>query len=227
MICRWRDIGDSIGQACALSSRLCAHRRLPGGFPGRQAFAKVRCMGKDTQRRLAAIVAADIAGYSRLMEVDEEGTLAHLHVLRGDIIDPALAEHGGRINVRAPRTAPLVSVGTGVEMGVDRGWFIGSPPRGVVVSLSTKWRAGGRNAIDFASRSLELCSSYRCAATTPGGAGVEQPALDPAGGGGGCRVLRLAEIVGSAGRVGIAEGGYETALGQQSSTVGRRPMARP
>src|SRR5262249_30251497 len=48
-------------------------------------------------RRLAAILAADIAGYSRLMEADEEGTLARLNALRRELIDPNIAERRGRI----------------------------------------------------------------------------------------------------------------------------------
>ncbi len=48
------------------------------------------------ERRLAAILAADVLGYSRLMEADEEGTLAALKGLRTDLIDPTLAEHNGR-----------------------------------------------------------------------------------------------------------------------------------
>jgi TolB-like protein/class 3 adenylate cyclase len=48
-------------------------------------------------RRLAAILAADVAGYSRLMGADEEGTLARLKALRAQVIDPTIAEHHGRI----------------------------------------------------------------------------------------------------------------------------------
>jgi adenylate cyclase len=48
-------------------------------------------------RRLAAILAADVAGYSRLMGVDEEGTLERLKALRREFVDPKIAEHGGRI----------------------------------------------------------------------------------------------------------------------------------
>ena len=48
-------------------------------------------------RRLAAILAADIAGYSRLMGADEEGTLARLKAIARELIDPAIAEHHGRI----------------------------------------------------------------------------------------------------------------------------------
>jgi len=49
------------------------------------------------ERRLAAILAADIAGYSRLMERDEAGTLVRLRTLRRDLIDPKIAEHKGCI----------------------------------------------------------------------------------------------------------------------------------
>jgi TolB-like protein/class 3 adenylate cyclase len=50
-----------------------------------------------TTRRLAAILAADVAGYSRLMGADEEGTLAALKALRRELVDPKIAEHHGRI----------------------------------------------------------------------------------------------------------------------------------
>lgn len=49
------------------------------------------------RRRLAAIVAADVAGYSRLMGRDESGTLAALRTVRRAIVDPAIAAHGGRL----------------------------------------------------------------------------------------------------------------------------------
>jgi class 3 adenylate cyclase/tetratricopeptide (TPR) repeat protein len=49
------------------------------------------------ERRLAAILAADVAGYSRLMGADEEGTLRRLKALRGELLDPKIAEHHGRI----------------------------------------------------------------------------------------------------------------------------------
>jgi class 3 adenylate cyclase/TolB-like protein/cytochrome c-type biogenesis protein CcmH/NrfG len=49
------------------------------------------------ERRLAAIVATDVVGYSRLIGADEEGTLARLSLLRREVIDPALARHRGRI----------------------------------------------------------------------------------------------------------------------------------
>ena len=48
-------------------------------------------------RRLAAILAADVAGYSRLIGADEEGTLERLKALRRELVDPKIAEHRGRI----------------------------------------------------------------------------------------------------------------------------------
>ncbi|MFQ5973586.1 MAG: adenylate/guanylate cyclase domain-containing protein [Alphaproteobacteria bacterium] len=49
------------------------------------------------ERRLAAILAADVVGYSRLMEADEAGTLAKLKSHRDELVDPTIAEHHGRI----------------------------------------------------------------------------------------------------------------------------------
>src|SRR5215467_10079474 len=49
------------------------------------------------ERRLAAILAVDAAGYSRLMGADEEGTLAALRAVRRELIDPKIAEYRGRI----------------------------------------------------------------------------------------------------------------------------------
>jgi adenylate cyclase len=49
------------------------------------------------ERRLSAILAADVAGYSRLMHNDEEATHAKLTALLADVVTPAIDEHGGRI----------------------------------------------------------------------------------------------------------------------------------
>src|SRR5215472_8670989 len=48
-------------------------------------------------RRLAAILAADVVGYSRLIGADEPGTLQRLRAIRAEIIDPAVEMHNGRI----------------------------------------------------------------------------------------------------------------------------------
>ena len=48
-------------------------------------------------RKLAAILAADVVGYSRLAGSDEDRTLARLRALRSDLLDPTIAVHGGRV----------------------------------------------------------------------------------------------------------------------------------
>src|SRR5271154_2484240 len=53
--------------------------------------------GERVERRLAAILTADVAGYSRLMGEDEEGTLAALKAIRCELGDPKIAEHRGRV----------------------------------------------------------------------------------------------------------------------------------
>jgi adenylate cyclase len=52
---------------------------------------------RTQQRRLAAILAADVVGYSRLMEQDEAGTLAALKARRKDVLEPLVAKNRGRI----------------------------------------------------------------------------------------------------------------------------------
>ena len=52
---------------------------------------------RDMERRLTAILAADVVGYSRLMGANESGTLAALDTLRTDFINPKISEHQGRI----------------------------------------------------------------------------------------------------------------------------------
>ena len=66
------------------------------------------------ERRLAAILAADVAGYSRLMGVDEEGTLAALKAYRRDVIDPKIGEHRGRI-VKTTGDGALVEFASAVD----------------------------------------------------------------------------------------------------------------
>ncbi|HEV2546036.1 MAG TPA: winged helix-turn-helix domain-containing protein [Stellaceae bacterium] len=57
----------------------------------------VRMVEERRQRRLAAVLAADVVGYSRLMAADEVATLAALKAHRKELIDPKIGEHGGRI----------------------------------------------------------------------------------------------------------------------------------
>jgi adenylate cyclase len=67
-----------------------------------------------TERRLAAILAADIAGYSRLMGADEVGTLAALKAHRREIVDPTIAQHHGRI-VKTTGDGMLVEFASAVD----------------------------------------------------------------------------------------------------------------
>src|SRR5580704_10999297 len=65
-------------------------------------------------RRLAAILAADVAGYSRLMGADEEGTLERLKAVRRELIDPKITEHRGRI-VKTTGDGMLVEFASAVD----------------------------------------------------------------------------------------------------------------
>ncbi len=77
-------------------------------------------------RRLAAILAADMVGYSRLIRIDEEGTLAAHGSLRREVIDPKIAEHNGRIVklmgdgmlVEFASVVDAVSAGVGIQQAV-------------------------------------------------------------------------------------------------------------
>ena len=66
------------------------------------------------QRRLAAIMSADVVGYSRLMGTDEAGTLSRLNILRRQFIDPAIAAHSGRI-VKLMGDGALVEFASAVD----------------------------------------------------------------------------------------------------------------
>jgi adenylate cyclase len=67
-----------------------------------------------TIRRLAAILAADVAGYSRLIGADEGGTLERLRPLRRDLLDPKIAEYRGRL-VKTTGDGLLVEFGSVVD----------------------------------------------------------------------------------------------------------------
>ena len=69
---------------------------------------------KPAQRRLAAILATDVVGYSRLMSIDEMGTLTSLKAHRREFIDRAIAGHHGRI-VKTTGDGALVEFGSVVD----------------------------------------------------------------------------------------------------------------
>jgi TolB-like protein len=88
--------------------------------------------GERVERRLAAILAADVAGYSRLMGQDEAGTLARLRAHRRELIDPKIAEHKGRVyspdfrlSAKRPATASwssseAVACAVAVQRGMEK-----------------------------------------------------------------------------------------------------------
>jgi TolB-like protein len=71
-------------------------------------------MAEQVERRLAAILAADVVGYSRLMGADEGGTHARLKALRQELIDPKIAEHRGRV-VKRTGDGALVEFASAVD----------------------------------------------------------------------------------------------------------------
>src|SRR6266581_8616721 len=72
-----------------------------GFCPTTAARRDLRAMAQQppmrVERRLSAILAADVAGYSRLMHNDEEATHARLTMLLADAVEPSIAQHGGRV----------------------------------------------------------------------------------------------------------------------------------
>ena len=95
-------------------------------------------------RRLAAILAADVAGYSRLMGADEEGTLERLKALRRELLDPKIAEHHGRI-VKITGDGLLVefaSVVDAVRCAVEMQQAMGERNTGVAADTRIELRIG-------------------------------------------------------------------------------------
>ena len=84
--------------------------------------------GARVERRLAALLAVDVVGYSRLVELDEARTLAAIKSLRVEVIDPLLAEHHGRIVklmgdgaiVDFASVVDAVACAVAVQLGVQR-----------------------------------------------------------------------------------------------------------
>src|ERR1700751_1927598 len=95
--------GETVDRIVGLESG--ADDYIPKPFEPRELLARIKSVlrrqvhehGKTAPRRLAAILVGDVAGYSGLVERDEEGTLDRLRTLQRDRIDPELAAHRGRI----------------------------------------------------------------------------------------------------------------------------------
>lgn len=81
----------------------CSPIRVEGGTsplcrsPARGTFGEDGLEDEKSERRLAAILAMDVVGYSRMIGTDEMGTLAKLRALRRDVVDPLVTESGGRV----------------------------------------------------------------------------------------------------------------------------------
>src|SRR5436189_3914575 len=103
-------------QAAVKTNRAFGRRRMgePIGFWVNLVGKAQPWSSMPTTRRLAAILAADVAGYSRLMGADEEGTLERLKALRRELLDPRIAEHQGRI-VKTTGDGLLVEFGSVVD----------------------------------------------------------------------------------------------------------------
>ena len=91
-------------------------------------------------RRLAAILAADVAGYSRLMGADEEGTLERLTALRRELVDPKITEHRSRI-VKTTDDGLLVEFASVVDavrcaVAVQQAMPSGTPVSGRTAALN-------------------------------------------------------------------------------------------
>jgi adenylate cyclase len=100
-------------------------RQSPGLHPADLLRERQPWRLQDRSGRLSAILAADVVGYSRLVEHDEAGTLSALKVLRREVIDPLLAEHQGRI-VKLMGDGALVAFGSVVDavacaVGIQKG----------------------------------------------------------------------------------------------------------
>jgi len=99
---------------------------------------------QNPERRLAAIVAADVVGYSRLMEVDEAGTLARLKTIRMEIIDPAITKCKGRV-IKTTGDGMLVefhSVTEALRCVVDFQERMARRNRDMPASRALLWRIG-------------------------------------------------------------------------------------
>jgi len=99
-------VGPEVAFAERLISKLCC----PGSPRRREGHVAT----KSTTRRLAAILAADVVGYSRLIRADEDGILAAFKGLRETVIEPQIAEHHGRV-VKLMGDGLLTEFGSAVD----------------------------------------------------------------------------------------------------------------
>ena len=95
------------------------------------------------ERRLAAILAADVAGYTALMGADEAGTLRRMTGLRREFLEPLIGEHRGRI-VKLMGDGLLVEFASVVD----------------AVACALAWQDGAKDIADGLTGNEKLCSRY-------------------------------------------------------------------
>src|SRR5215475_7529639 len=154
---------------------------------------------QSVERRLAAVLAADVVGYSRLMEADEAGTLARLKTIRLELIDPAIAKCKGRI---------VKTTGDGMLVEFQ------SVTEAVRCAVEFQQQMARRNGDMPASRSL----LYRIGINLGDGVNVAARLEAMADAGGICISAAVRDQVGD--RIGV---GYED-LGEQQFKNINRPI---
>ena len=151
-------------------------------------------MGDDVtreERRLAAIVSADVVGYSRLMGRDESGTLAALRSIRRELVDPKIAAHGGRI-VKTTGDGLLLefpSVVDAVRCAVEVQGAMADRNADVADDRRIAFRIGINlgdvivedgdifgDGVNIAARVQEICQARRHQPVAPGARGDSGPA---------------------------------------------------
>jgi adenylate cyclase len=107
-------------------------------------------------RKLAAILVADVVGYSRLAGIDEEGTLARLRTQRSDLIDPSISVHRGRV-VKRTGDGSIVEFRSVVDV-VRCAVEVQNASRNAIPAC--RWRSGS----SFGSESTSATSSRKAMA---------------------------------------------------------------
>ena len=117
------------------------------------------------QRRLAAILAADVVGYSRLMQLDEAGTLAALKTSRREILQPAVARHRGRI-VKVMGDGVLIEFASAVD-AVECGVVLQEAMEAASAGLPEDRRIVLRIGINLGDVMVEGSDLYGTVSTSP------------------------------------------------------------